>query len=340
MLRRAIPRMPLRPMGPVTRPLGGLLIAPTAQIRWNSDGEDPISHARPSANDLYARLGLARDATEKEIKQNYRLLAKKYHPDMNQGDPKAAEAFKRIQEAHGVLSTSTKRAFYDRTGATSNDFSGGASVRWTTEFRGRRTQQDGRVIFHLPIIWLVIAFLSSAAITVFSIKAASGHGGGIGRFLRTFGMILFCVSVMPRLPAAVVLYYLYGGADAAGDPEWGKAASAVVTLAPPPPGFVGNFGGQARPPPPPTRVVGLVGINGQFLQANGYSVQCIVARGGDAQPGVVNARPGETSVVLPGEMLRGGPFTGKLRVVDKNGTELLSRVWNMPPPPVPMPTKA
>ncbi len=67
--------------------------------------------------DYYQILGLNRGATEEEVKRAYRLLARKYHPDVNQGDPKAAEErFKEISEAYEVLADPTKRQRYDQMG--------------------------------------------------------------------------------------------------------------------------------------------------------------------------------------------------------------------------------
>ena len=53
--------------------------------------------------DPYNILGIARDATEREVKQAYRCLAMKFHPDHNQGRPEAAERFKQIQQAYETL---------------------------------------------------------------------------------------------------------------------------------------------------------------------------------------------------------------------------------------------
>jgi DnaJ-class molecular chaperone len=67
--------------------------------------------------DYYSTLGVAKTATDKEIKQAYRKLARKHHPDLNLGDKGAETRFKEINEAHEVLSDSVKRRKYDELGA-------------------------------------------------------------------------------------------------------------------------------------------------------------------------------------------------------------------------------
>jgi len=66
--------------------------------------------------DYYAILGVGRSASEKEIKQAYRRLARKHHPDVNPGNKAAEAKFKEINEAYEVLSDSEKRKKYDRYG--------------------------------------------------------------------------------------------------------------------------------------------------------------------------------------------------------------------------------
>ncbi len=68
------------------------------------------------AKDYYKTLGVSRSATEKELKQAYRKLAKKYHPDANPDNPNAEAKFKEINEAYEVLSDKEKREMYDRFG--------------------------------------------------------------------------------------------------------------------------------------------------------------------------------------------------------------------------------
>ncbi len=81
--------------------------------------------------DYYEVLGVARNATETDIKKAYRRLAMKYHPDKNPGDAAAEEKFKEAAEAYAVLSDPEQRARYDRFGhagvgaAAAGGFGGG-----------------------------------------------------------------------------------------------------------------------------------------------------------------------------------------------------------------------
>jgi curved DNA-binding protein len=68
------------------------------------------------AKDYYQILGVSKGASGKEIKQAFRKMAKKYHPDANQGDPTAETKFKELNEAYEVLSDEQKRAMYDQFG--------------------------------------------------------------------------------------------------------------------------------------------------------------------------------------------------------------------------------
>ena len=78
--------------------------------------------------DLYQILGVARDASQAEIKKAYRQLVRQYHPDTNRNNPEAEETFKKINAAYSVLGDPEKRSRYDQFGTADgggNPFEGG-----------------------------------------------------------------------------------------------------------------------------------------------------------------------------------------------------------------------
>jgi curved DNA-binding protein CbpA len=72
-----------------------------------------------SSSDPYAVLGLRPNAPEKEVAKKYRALSKRFHPDLNQGDPQAAEIFKEVTWAYQTISTG--RAQQSRAGGGVSD---------------------------------------------------------------------------------------------------------------------------------------------------------------------------------------------------------------------------
>ena len=76
--------------------------------------------------DYYEVLGVDKNADDAAIKKAYRVLAKKYHPDMNPGDKEAEAKFKEASEAYAVLSDPDKRRQYDQYGHAAFDGSSGA----------------------------------------------------------------------------------------------------------------------------------------------------------------------------------------------------------------------
>ena len=92
--------------------------------------------------DYYATLGVSKTATDKEIKQAFRKLARKYHPDVNPGDKAAEARFKEINEAHEVLSDADKRRKYDELGANWRQYEQAAQSGGANPFR-RMDSQHG-----------------------------------------------------------------------------------------------------------------------------------------------------------------------------------------------------
>lgn len=92
-----------------------------------------------SKHDYYETLGVARGASDEEIRKSYRRLARKYHPDLNPGDKSSEDRFKNVQEAYDILSEPKKRQMYDQhgfysdqpmpgNGGEGNPFSGGPNM--------------------------------------------------------------------------------------------------------------------------------------------------------------------------------------------------------------------
>ena len=89
--------------------------------------------------DYYEVLGVGKGADEGTIKKAYRKLAKKYHPDSNNGDPQAEQKFKEVSEAYAVLSDPEKRKLYDQFGHAAFEEGAGAGGNGFSGF-GRGTQ--------------------------------------------------------------------------------------------------------------------------------------------------------------------------------------------------------
>jgi curved DNA-binding protein len=90
--------------------------------------------------DYYKVLGLNKNATEKEIKDAYRKLARKYHPDLNPNDKEANKNFQQVNEANEVLSDPEKRKKYDQYG---KDWKHAEEFEKARQHRGERSYAGG-----------------------------------------------------------------------------------------------------------------------------------------------------------------------------------------------------
>ena len=98
--------------------------------------------------DYYATLGVSKTATDKELKQAYRKLARKFHPDVNPGDKAAEARFKEINEAYEVLGNAESRRKYDELGANWRQYEqaqreGGAPPGWGPAGGGGGGEMNG-----------------------------------------------------------------------------------------------------------------------------------------------------------------------------------------------------
>ena len=110
--------------------------------------------------DLYSVLGVARNASGDEVKKAYRNLARRYHPDRNDGDEHAAERFREIAEAYETLSNPDLRSRYDRLGPlyrpdgrppTPDEVSDWVSDTIGGMFRKRRPEQGEDLRYSLTV---------------------------------------------------------------------------------------------------------------------------------------------------------------------------------------------
>ena len=95
--------------------------------------------------DYYQQLGIARSAGSSEVKKAYYKLAKKFHPDTNQGDPTAAKKFAEVTEAYEVLTDADKRSAYDAYGhaGVNQQAGGGGGAGGFQGFEGFQGFQGG-----------------------------------------------------------------------------------------------------------------------------------------------------------------------------------------------------
>ncbi|MCH8919913.1 MAG: DnaJ domain-containing protein, partial [Chloroflexi bacterium] len=163
------------------------------------------------AKNLYDILSVSRSASEKDIRQAYRRLARKYHPDVNPGDAKAEERFKQINSAYEVLSDAEKRKKYDRYGEQWEQAeafekarqAGGGSGAWfgrsfdlgdlfgrggggsfetiLESFRGRRAPMRGQNVEYAAEVTLEEAFQGATRLLQLQSEEACATCGGSGQ---------------------------------------------------------------------------------------------------------------------------------------------------------------
>ena len=131
--------------------------------------------------DLYAVLGVARDATPEVIRKAYRALAKKNHPDLNPGDAAAEETFKNIQRANDILSDPEKRRQYD---AGEIDAEGNETPR---HYYRQQASAGGEQPYHSSAGYEDIGDIFADLFREQNARGGAGAGRGRGGNFRTRG---------------------------------------------------------------------------------------------------------------------------------------------------------
>ncbi|MBZ4488436.1 DnaJ domain-containing protein [Microbacterium sp. cx-55] len=132
--------------------------------------------------DFYATLGVSKDVADADLKKTYRKLARKYHPDSNQGDATAEAKFKEVSEAYAVLSDKEQREEYDQIRAM------GSGARFTAGGQGAGGFEDVFSRFGQGGARSGTRFDAPEGFDDFFTMFNQGSGGfGSGRFGQTTG---------------------------------------------------------------------------------------------------------------------------------------------------------
>jgi len=140
--------------------------------------------------DYYDILGVGKDASKEDIKKAYKTLAKKYHPDLNQGNKESEKKFKELNEAYAALSDDSKRSNYDRYGSTGEQYSQGFTGAEGADFSdlfgsffdlgGRRSGRGRDLKYEMELSFMEACFGVSKQINVTKLDrcdACEGMGG-------------------------------------------------------------------------------------------------------------------------------------------------------------------
>lgn len=104
------------------------------------------------SEDLYSILGVSRDASQEEIKKQYRKLAMKHHPDRNNGNAESEVLFKKISTAYDTLSDPEKRAEYDNPQQNYNPFGGNGNFGFGfNPFEAQQPQENLDMLYGIDI---------------------------------------------------------------------------------------------------------------------------------------------------------------------------------------------
>lgn len=142
------------------------------------------------ADDLYSILGVAKTASEDEIRKAYRKLAKDLHPDLNPGDSAAEERFKKVSAAYAILNDPEQRGRYDR-----GEIDASGAERPEQSFYKHYAEGAGAGRYHSQAGYEDFADLSDVFADLFARRQAGGGAGMRGPDLHYHLEVAFLDAV-------------------------------------------------------------------------------------------------------------------------------------------------
>lgn len=192
--------------------------------RWCVTPQEPTIESDWGSSNFYKRLGLTgapSEVTSADIRRQYKLLVKVYHPDMSGNSNASDAAFKNIKEAYETLSNDNTRKAYDSLGSEKYQEAAGRSGGDMSEDFARRQAMRQAISGGLPIFLAMVAMFVSLMIYHYRQRMVrspsrpgteapyTSVGSSAISSIGQFSLIFVCISVFPRVLSAALMYLMH-----------------------------------------------------------------------------------------------------------------------------------